>query len=353
VKKKRRSDDAQLGRALDLLEERRAPYSALLARLVADTLAAFPPAPDGPIVELGAGAGQLRAWLPPALAARAVHTDPSEPALRALAARAPEAATRVASAAALPFANGACGAVLALDVLDAVADEQAAVAEAARVLAPGGRFVHFLDMATLLERPFAKLAASGLVPIPNVFGDPGDHEWPLDVLLLPREWLAGLLDRADAAAHPFAAAFGATFEPWFAPRFDAAGATQAFQAVGSSGDRRRALAASLVAAARLAQAGGYPPLAPLPFHSGKYLKSILDTTFAESGAFEVEASAIVARAAAAPRTDPAVRYRSLCVGHQRILDALPARLLADDAPATTDDETLVEAAMFVFVARRT
>ena len=30
-----------------------------------------------------------------------------------------------------------------------------------RVLAPGGRFVHLLDMATLLERPFAKLATRG------------------------------------------------------------------------------------------------------------------------------------------------------------------------------------------------
>ena len=91
-----------------------------------------------------------------------------------------------------------------------------AVAEIARVLAPGGRFVHLLDMATLLEQPFEKLAGSGLVPIPNVFGDPGDHEWPLDVVLLRRDWLANLLRFAADAGHPFAATFAPIFAPFLA-----------------------------------------------------------------------------------------------------------------------------------------
>ena len=123
-----------------------------------------------------------------------------------------------ATAEALPIAAGACGAVVGLCVIDAVADADAAAAEIARVLAPGGRFVHLLDMATLLEQPFAKLAGSGLVPIPNVFGDPGDHEWPLDIVLLQRDWLASLLRFAAGAGHPFAATFAPIFAPFLRPR---------------------------------------------------------------------------------------------------------------------------------------
>ena len=123
-----------------------------------------------------------------------------------------------ASAGALPFDAGSVAAVLGLCVFDAIADQDAAVAEAARVLSPGGRFVHFMDMATLLETPFAKLHASNLVPIPNVFGDPGDHEWPLDIVLLARDWLDGVLARRDATGHPLAATLNATFAPFLGRR---------------------------------------------------------------------------------------------------------------------------------------
>src|SRR6185369_263800 len=140
---------------------------------------------------------------------------------------------------ALPFAARSCGAVLGLCVFDAVADTRAAAAEIARVLPPGGRFVHLLDMATLLEQPFAKLAASGLVPIPNVFGDPGDHEWPLDVVLLERRWLTNLLRFAAQAGHPFAETFAPVFAPFLAEPFAADAATAAFKVIAGSGDRRR------------------------------------------------------------------------------------------------------------------
>ncbi len=338
--------------ALALLERRRAPYAGLLAAIVADTLDRSPPLPHLPVVELGAGAGQLRAWLPAALAARIVHTDVAPEALRALRARAPDADMRVAAAEKLPFEAAACAAVVGLCVFDALADERKAVAEAARVLAPGGRFVHFLDMATLLESPFRKLAASGLVPIPNVLGDPGDHEWPLDILLLQRDWLAGLIDFARGQGHPLIRRFGRSFEILLAAPFDPIVAARAFQQIGASGADRRALARELVSAAQLAAAGGYPPLAPVPFHSGKYLRSLLETTFAENAGFEVERSEIVARSALAP-AEPGVAYRSLCLGHERVFDALPHRLLAPPpAPARAPGEMLVEAAMFVFVARR-
>jgi len=332
---------------LALLARRRAPYGEPLAGIVGDVLARLPPGPER-IVEIGAGAGQLGVWLPPDIAARTVSTEPSA-----------EAATTLhASAGALPFASGSVAAVLGLCVFDAIADQAGAVADIARVLQPGGRFVHFLDMATLLEAPFAKLRASNLVPIPNVFGDPGDHKWPLDIVLLARDWLDGVLDVATHAGHPLAATLNATFAPFLvpAPAFDVAAATDAFKALAASGDRRRALAASLVTASRLAVAQGHPPVEPLPFHSARYLKSLLDTQFRAAG-FDVELSDIVTRAQSRPRLLPdeaGLRYRSLCVGHQRLLDAPPRRLLAPTATtaAVGDDDILVEAGMFAFVARR-
>jgi SAM-dependent methyltransferase len=343
----RAAADLALGESLDLLAARRAPYADLLAAIVADTLARFPPAASGPLVELGAGTGQLRAWLPPALRARTLHTDPSARALGALRAGDAAAPVAVARAEALPIASGAAAGVLGLCVIDAVADAEAAAAEISRLLPPGGRFWHFLDMATLLEAPFAKLHASNLVPIPNVLGDPADHEWPLDILLLDRDWLLGLLDFASGTAHPFGA-FAPTFAPFLVETFYADVAVKAFQTVASNGDRRHALMSAFVAASRLAIERGYPSRRPLPFHSSKYLKSVLDTAFAH--AFEIETSAVVTRAATRPAPD-AIRYRSLCLGHERVMSERAARLLAPSIDVR-DGDLLVETGVYVFVARK-
>ena len=115
------------------------------------------------------------------------------------------------------------------------------MAEIGRVLAPGGCFVHLMDMATLLEAPFAKLAASGLVPIPNVFGDPGDHEWPLDIVLVKRDWLDGLFGLAAGVGSPLSAELGGYCRAFFAMPFDTNAATKTFKAVASSGEKRHAL----------------------------------------------------------------------------------------------------------------
>ena len=140
-----------------------------------------------------------------------------------------------------------------------------------------------------------------------------------------------------------------------AAAFDVTAATNAFKSLAASGDRRRVLAASLVTASRLAVAQGHPPVEPLPFHSARYLQSLLDKSCRDAG-FDVELSEIVARAQSRARSLPdeaGLRYRSLCAGHQRLLDAPPKRLLDPAAqPAARDDELLVEAGMFAFVARR-
>ena len=130
-----------------------------------------------------------------------------------------------------------------------------------------------------------------------MFGDPGDHEWPLDIVLLARDWLDAVLAVAARAGHPLAATLNATFAPFLVPAaaFDVTAATNAFKALAASGDRRRVLAASLVTASRLAVAQGHPPVEPLPFHSARYLQSLLDKSFRAAG-FDVELSEIVARA---------------------------------------------------------
>ena len=348
--------DVLLG-SLDLLTRRRAPYADALAAIAGDVFGRFPPADGRPVLEIGAGTGQLRGLLPAALRARAIHSEPSRAAAAALHGRARDAAVMRAAAEALPIATSACGAVVGLCVFDAIGDAPAVVAEIARVLAPGGRFVHLLDMATLLEQPFAKLGASGLVPIPNVFGDPGDHEWPLDVVLLQRDWLASLLRFAAGAGHPFAATFAPVFAPFLStltPPFDVAAATNAFKAIAGSGERRRTLATMLTSASRLAVAQGHPAVDPLPFHSGRYLQSVLAASFAGAG-LAIELSEIVAAAVRRPAAsdETSIRYRSLCVGHERLESAPPRRLLAGapaEPPATGD--ILVEAGVFAFVARR-
>jgi SAM-dependent methyltransferase len=339
--------------ALELLWRRREPYLGLLAEIVRETLAELPPPEHGPLVEIGAGTGALRACLPPELRARTLHTDPSEAALHALRERAPEAKTRIAPAQSLPLDDGAAAAALGLCVFDALGDEVGAVAELGRVLAPGRRFFHFLDMATLLEAPFAKLAAGELIPLPNVFGDPAASAWPLDVILVRRDWVEGLLRWAAQARHPLAAAFSGFFGALLARPFDVAHATAVWKAVASNGESRRTLVTLLESAGQASFRAGHPAVEPLPFHSGRYLQSVLETAFA-GGAFRVERSGIVTRAAWA--RGGAHRYRSLCLGHQRLTSEWPAHFLSEGAGAraalAAPDETLTELGVFVFVATR-
>jgi SAM-dependent methyltransferase len=345
--------DDELRASFDLLARRRLPYAGALSAVVGDVLARFPALDGRPVLEIGAGGGALGRLLPAALGARLIQSERSRAATRALRAVAPDGPVLCAAAETLPVSSGACGAVVALCVFDAIANPAAAAAEIARVLAPGGRFVHLLDMATLLEQPFAKLAATGLVPIPNVFGDPGDHQWPLDIVLLRRDWLAELLRFAATIGHPFAAAFAALFAAFLSPSFDIATATAAFTAIAGNGERRRTLAAALTSASRLFVAAGHPAVEPLPFHSGRYLKSLLTTTFTAAG-FTIELSDIVANAVRRPATpdERAIGYRSLCLGHERLESTLPRRLLAAAPEPPSPGDILVEAGVFAFVARR-
>jgi SAM-dependent methyltransferase len=170
---------------LDRLGRVRAPWDALTRRVVRAVVAKF--VPSGPLVEVGAGGGQLRPWLPPDRAAEATHTDSSAPFLDVLRSRFPDARVAPAEVTALPFPDGSLAGVLGLCVLDTLPDLAAARDEFRRVLRPGGSVVHVLDLATSPGGAFAELIAGGELPLPNFARDPGVLEVATDAqrALLP------------------------------------------------------------------------------------------------------------------------------------------------------------------------
>ena len=112
----------------------------------------FMPAPDpdlwlellrlpvsGPVLDAGGGTGRIAAVLRP-LTGAVIVLDPSRPML--LKARRKGGMQPVQGVAeALPFADGSFARIVVADALHHFADQEAALAELARVLKPGGRLV--------------------------------------------------------------------------------------------------------------------------------------------------------------------------------------------------------------------
>ena len=188
-------------------------------------------------------------WLPQASFARARSTA-SRRARRPTPCTgvAPTPTSSRAAAEALPIAAGVCGGGRRpVRVRRGRRCVKATVAEIARVLAPGGRFVHLLDMATLLEQPFEKLAGSGLVPIPNVFGDPAITSGrSTSCCCGATGWRT--CGFAAARRHPFAATFAPIFAPFLADRVRRRRRDQRVQGDRGQRRRRRTLAALLTSA---------------------------------------------------------------------------------------------------------
>jgi SAM-dependent methyltransferase len=96
----------------------------------------------GPWLDLSCGPGNLTRRLVENAAGRAVvGVDLSRHMLTVAGRRAPGAKLVRASASALPFVDGAFGAVVNLAALDLYPSARSVVLEAARVLAPGGRWI--------------------------------------------------------------------------------------------------------------------------------------------------------------------------------------------------------------------
>ncbi|MGQ0521232.1 MAG: class I SAM-dependent methyltransferase [Actinomycetota bacterium] len=103
------------------------------------------------VLDVGTGEGQV-ARLAAARGAGVVGVDPTWAQLEAARERGGGPAYARAGAAALPFPAGAFDTVVACLVFEHIDEPDLAIAEVARVLAPGGRFLFFLNHP-LLQTP--------------------------------------------------------------------------------------------------------------------------------------------------------------------------------------------------------
>jgi SAM-dependent methyltransferase len=121
------------------VEWARAPGHDSYWRFHRDVFLEMVPAPAGRTLDLGCGEGRLTRDLA-ALGHDVVGVDVSPTMIAAAREAAPEMELHVADAAALPFDDRSFGLVVAFMSLQDVDDLPGTIREAARVLAPGGRF---------------------------------------------------------------------------------------------------------------------------------------------------------------------------------------------------------------------
>ena len=227
--------------------------------------------------------------------------------------------------------------------------------ELARVLRPGGRFVHWLDMSTALGDILGALATTEFVPLPNVFSDPSAAAWPEDMFLAPRRELQLVASILVANRHPLAAPLMQYLGIYTKPPFVLATAVAEFIQLQESGEIRAALKAMFRAAFELAPPELKPELARFqgrPFSSAFHFEQRLKRWFTPEAGFDVELSGISSVWEHAPRDATGWDYMSSCVGEQRQLPSMPADFLCSDARVGTTAECLCELGVFTFVATR-
>lgn len=120
------------------------------------------------ILDIGTGEGQL-ARQAAAAGAFVTGIDPTEAQIVEAARRAGGVAYARAGAAQLPFADAAFDAVVACLVFEHIDEVDDAIAEVARVVAPGGRFVFFLN------HPLIQTPGSGWID--DQVLDPPEQYW--------------------------------------------------------------------------------------------------------------------------------------------------------------------------------
>ena len=349
-----RSDGTLVLERLERVRREREPYRDLGRSLLARVFDAYFDG-EGPLVEIGAGEGHFRDRLPRGALRRLTHTEPLAPAVARARATWPEGTFMVASADRLPFRDGAVAGVFGSCVMDVVQDGPDVARELARVLHPGGMFVHWLDMSTRLNDAFALLTGAGLVPLPNVFGDPSSSLWPEDLFLAPFSDLSLVVSVLAGGGHPLAAPLVEYLDRLRHPGSTSRALAEYVQ-LSESSTLRAALKDLFRAAFELATPKLRERLAAFkgrPVSSAKFLESRLRQWFGPESGFEVVASEVVSAFEILPeeRGSP-YRYRSLCVGEQRELRSLPARLLCPEPATLKGDDSLRELGVFVFAARR-
>jgi SAM-dependent methyltransferase len=129
------------------------------------------------VLDVGCGDGQV-SRLAAKLGAQVVGIDPTWNCVSVANERGGAAFAR-AGAAQLPFADGTFDAVVACLVFEHIRDVDAAIAEVARVLQPGGRFCFFLN------HPLLQTPNSGWID--DQFLDPPEQYWRIGPYLIEDE----------------------------------------------------------------------------------------------------------------------------------------------------------------------
>jgi ubiquinone/menaquinone biosynthesis C-methylase UbiE len=324
--------------------------------LLGDLLARYVPEGDEPVVEIGAGDGQFRDWLPEQLLPRMTHTEPLAVAAREARKRHPQAHIVRAPAERLPFGAGEVSSVLGSCVLDVVDDGALVARELARVLRPGGTFIHWLDMSTRLNDAFEILSQADLVPLPNVFSDPSASRWPEDMFLTARADLNLVLEILERHRHPFAKPLRQYLAVFAHLPHTLRPALAEYTQLQESASLRVALQGMFRAAAELAEPRLQERLGSFqgrPVASSRFFESRLNSYFTAAAGFEPVFSGIVAAAELLPAiTEPPTQYVSSCVGEQRQLPAVPEVRLCPEAPLPGPHQTLRELGAFAYVVRR-
>jgi SAM-dependent methyltransferase len=131
------------------------------------------------VLDVGCGDGQVGRLAVRGGASRVVGVDPTWAQVTVAAERAGGPRYGRAGAGALPFADGAFDAVVACLVFEHIRDVDAAVGEVARVLAPGGRFLFFLN------HPLLQTPNSGWID--DQVLDPPEQYWRIGPYLVEDE----------------------------------------------------------------------------------------------------------------------------------------------------------------------
>jgi SAM-dependent methyltransferase len=149
-------------------------YEEQILPLAADQLAAA-----RRVLDVGCGDGQIARLARATGAELVVGVDPTWNQIRVAAGRGGGPAYARAGAAALPFAAASFDAVVACLVFEHIRDVDAAIAEVARVLVPGGAFVFFLN------HPLIQTPGSGWID--DQILEPPEQYWRIGAYLVEDE----------------------------------------------------------------------------------------------------------------------------------------------------------------------
>jgi SAM-dependent methyltransferase len=130
------------------------------------------------IIDIGCGDGQISRMLANS-GAQVIGVDPTWNQISVAQGRAGGPGYLRAGAAALPVASGSCDGAVACLVFEHIDDLDGAIAEVARVLAPGGRFSFFLN------HPLLQTPGSGWIDDQMI--DPPEQYWRVGPYLLETE----------------------------------------------------------------------------------------------------------------------------------------------------------------------